>query len=512
MAGRDLLADDFGSTAGRDLLADDGPAKATTREVPMFDPATGAATGFTEQAPLGPSKQAVEFERRSGPAGYAKEFGKGFGSAIAGMPAELTANLPSNLVPILGLVPRAAGFVLNKTGQVSDEDYKVRGERLDKALEEGRKKLRVGYGVPEAEKFFFGKAKPGSIEAGMRGAGEAAGSLLGPSEVLSIARGVSKIPSALRRGKEITEGTMPTRAVEKSVGKATTPSEIGKDIDQTIGDRLRQYIDTRREQFEGVKNTYLNAGRQKEATILNDYKNELGAFYAKNSDRLSKDEIALMERLLKRTEARPVELASKEAGTVLPGFEALEKERRFLSDVAAGLKVEGAEAINAMFAKDMSNLLEGVISRSVPKEFKTFNDTYKTLSEPINLYNSRLGQTVVSRADDYLPQVAKLDPAKVPAKFFETQRSVQELKALTADPKLADQFARRHLANELEGVKTAEQLKKYARDNRDWLQEFPALQAEVDRLASSVKGGERLKNVGKLLIGGGAAGKALGLY
>jgi hypothetical protein len=490
MAGRDLLADDFGSTAGRDLLADEGPAKSTTREVPMFDPATGAATGFTEQAPLGPSKQAVEFERRSGPFGYAKEFGKGVGSAIAGMPAELTVNLPSSIEALGRTGLRAAGADVSEKTAIP----------------------RVGYGVPEAEKFFFGKAKPGSIEAGMRGAGEAAGSLLGPSEVLGIARGVSKIPSAFRRGKEVTEGTMPTRAVEKSVGKATTPSEIGKDIDQTIGDRLRQYIDTRRDQFEGVKNTYLNAGRQKEANILNDYKNELGAFYAKNSDRLSKDEIALMERLMKRTEARPVELGSKEAGTVLPGFEALEKERRFLSDVAAGLKVEGAEAINAMFAKDMSNLLEGVISKSVPKEFKTFNDTYKTLSEPINLYNSRLGQTVVARADDYLPQVAKLDPAKVPAKFFETQRSVQELKALTADPKLADQFARRHLANELEGVKTAEQLKKYARDNRDWLQEFPALQAEVDRLASSVKGGERLKNVGKLLIGGGAAGKALGLY
>jgi hypothetical protein len=464
-----------------------GAPKEKTVETPVFDPATGAATGFTEQGPAGPSKKAVEFERRAGPFGYAKEFGKGLAGSVAGMPAELTVNLPSTIESLGRTGLRAAGADVSEKTAIP----------------------RVGYGAPEATDFLFGRAKPGSIESGMRTAGEVAGGLLGPGEVVGLARGVSKIPSVLSRGKEAVESTMPARAIEKSVGKATTPSEVGKDIDQTIGERLRQYVDTRRTQFEAVKDAYINAGRQKEATILNDYKNELNAFYAKNADRLSNDEIALLEKLSKRLEPRPVELGSKEAGTVLPGFDTIEKERRFLSDVASGLKVEGAEAINAMFAKDMSKLLEDVISKNVPKEFKTFNDTYKTLSEPINLYNSRLGQSVVARADEYLPQVAKLDPAKVPAKFFETQRSVQELKALTADPQLAEQFARRHLSNELEGIKTADQLKKFARDNRDWLQEFPALQAEVDRLANSVRSGEKVKNLGKIL--GGAALGAAGL-
>jgi hypothetical protein len=236
MAGRDLLADDFGSTAGRDLLADDGPAPAQTREIPVFDPATGASTGFTEQAPTGPSKKTVEFEKRAGPFGYAKEFSKGVGGAIAGMPAELTVNLPSNLVPIAGLVPKAAGFVLNKTGKISDENYKVRGERLQKKLDEAQKKSRVGYGAPEAEKFFFGSTKPGSVEAGMRASGQAAGALVGPSEVLGIARGISKIPSLLRGGKEFVTGSRSAQELgdalasarargDELIAKATTAAE-----------------------------------------------------------------------------------------------------------------------------------------------------------------------------------------------------------------------------------------------------------------------------------------------
>ena len=214
MAGRDLLADDFSSTAGRDLLADDGPAPAKTREVPMFDPATGAATGFMQEAPAGPSKQAVEFERRSGPFGYTKEFGKGVAGAVAGMPAELTVNLPSSIEDLRRTGLRAAGANVSEKTAIP----------------------RVGYGAPEATDFFFGRAKPGSVEAGMRGAGEAAGSLLGPGEVLGIARGVSKIPSLLRGGKDIVTGTRSAQELadalasarargDELISKATTAAE-----------------------------------------------------------------------------------------------------------------------------------------------------------------------------------------------------------------------------------------------------------------------------------------------
>ena len=192
-----------------------------TREVPMFDPATGAATGFMEQAPIGPSKEAVEFERREGPFGYAKEYGKGALALAAGTPAELTVNLPSNLVPIAGLVPKTAGFVYNKTGAISDEDYKVMGERLQKKLDEAQKSSRVGYGVPEASKYFFDEPTS-NVAAGIRTTGE----------VLGLPTGVSALGRLV--AGPLRAGTKLERLLE-DVGYART--RLGKKGEETLAGR-----------------------------------------------------------------------------------------------------------------------------------------------------------------------------------------------------------------------------------------------------------------------------------
>lgn len=343
--------------------------------------------------------------------------------------------------------------------------------------------------------------------------GRESGMMLGLGPVAEFA-----IPTALKAGETaITAAgkTVPAfkaaSAVEKEVAPSTSVSAVGEKLEQKIGNRLDQLVQARRKEFEGVKDAYFEAGRQAESPILNDYTRSIQEFYAKNADKLSVDERALLKKSLDRLAERPVSLTEREAGTVAPGFDAIEKERRFLDDVAKGLKVEGAEAIPAMFARDLSKMLETSIQRHVPKQFGQFNEVYKTLSEPINRYNTALGQAVTKTADEYLPQVAKIDPAKIPDKFFSSRRSINELRAMTGDEKFVQQVAREHVANDLRDIKKAEQIKSYLQKNYDWLQELPELRNDLERIVDKVKTGEGIKKLGKYgiaaLIGAGAANK-----
>ena len=310
------------------------------------------------------------------------------------------------------------------------------------------------------------------------------------------------VAPTLRAGEKMLQGAgelapifRTGKAVEKELAPATSVSAVGEKLESKIQSRLSQLTDARRKEFEGVKNAYFDAGRKSEAPILDDYTRNIQEFYAKNADRLSVDERNLLKKSLDRLADRPVSLTEREAGTVAPGFDAIEKERRFLDDVSKGLKVEGAEAIPAMFAKDMSKMLEASIQKHVPKEFEQFNTAYKTLSEPINRYNTALGQSVTKRADDYLPEFSKIDPAKIPDKFFSSKRSINELRELTGDEQFVQQAAREHIANELKGMKQAKEIRDYMRKNYDWLQELPGINKTLDTIADRVGGGDTIKNV-----------------
>jgi hypothetical protein len=443
------------------------PSTKAPTEEPSFDP-MGMPTGAM-QPRQAPSRQALEFERREGPLGYAKEYGKGAMAQIAGLPAELTVNLPSNLQSLGTLAARKAGVPDLGIPEVP----------------------RAGYGVPEASKYLFGEPK-GEVATGIRTAGEVLG-LPGVPKMGRVAgpfEASTKLPSS-----PVFQGA---KALEREIAPATSYSGVGKKLEEKISDRLKQLVQTRREDFEGAKNAYFEAGRKDEASILNDYKTELEKYWAEKGRGFSKDE----EKLIRNSDARladvPLSMSGKIAGTAPRNFDAIEKERRLLNDIAGGLKVEGYEAIPATFAKDLSEKLENTIKKYAPKEFEQFNQVYKTLSEPIDRYNTVLGQSVTKRAGEYLPDVSKIDPADIPDKFFKTQRSVNELKALTGDEGFVQQVAREHVANDLRNVSDAKDIRSYITKNYEWLQEMPELRAQLENVAARVKSGESVKTALKI--------------
>lgn len=181
-----------------------GLKSASAKQEPSYDP-MGGFTGFTQAALTGPSKEVREFERREGPFGYAKEFGKGgIASAVGALP-ELTINLPSSLEALGRAGLRKAGVDVGAETAIP----------------------RAGYGVPEASKYLFGEPK-GPVATGMRTAGEVLGIPGIPTGVSAIGKVASTVARPFKYGAELvttTRGKQAREAAEALRGEARTLAE-----------------------------------------------------------------------------------------------------------------------------------------------------------------------------------------------------------------------------------------------------------------------------------------------
>ena len=308
---------------------------------------------------------------------------------------------------------------------------------------------------------------------------------------------------------DLVKGLKPRTLIE-GVGKPSTISDVGENITRKVGGNLDKLVKERQPQARKMFDEYLAKGKASEGQILDDYKKGLASYYAEGvtGGKLSPEQASAIQKAADRISGRVAELGKTEGDKIAPGIEALEKERRFWQSVAEGYEVKGAEAIPAAAAKDIAELLTNTIRKYAPKEFDAAMKGYTELSAPINKFNTALGKRTTSKADDFLPEVAKTDPAMVPQAFFKSRRSVQELKELSGDEKFAEEAARSHVANDLSRATTRKKLDKYLQKNRDWLQEFPALQKQLMDATKTIGRGEGAKKTAKygaLALGAGGA-------
>lgn len=429
--------------------------------VPEAGPRAGFARRAAEAIGQGPIEQEAKVPR---------EVSEQYKQLFKGLPIGAASSLATGFgIPALGESLVRAGA--RKAGaDVSTETFLPTPER--------------------AGTYIFGKPKS-EYEAAARYVGE----LATPVKVGKATLAEEVVAPA---AKESAFVLRPEKQLEKVMKPATSVSEVGQKLEAKLSDRLEKLIETRSKDFETVKDAYLDAGRAKEGQIRSDYMNALSEYYAKNGSKLTDDERVLMEKLFNRMAPRAAELGAKEGAQIEKGFEAIEKERRYLDDVASGfVKPQGAEAIRAEFAREMSNLLEGVIKTRIPEQFNLFNKTYTELSAPINRYNTAIGQAVTKKAGEYLPEVSKIDPSKIPSKFFDSRRSVNELRALAGDEKFVQDVAREHIATDLRNVKDAKEIRDYVSKNYDWLQELPQIRQELESLAKGTARGELAKTLAK---------------
>ena len=352
---------------------------------------------------------------------------------------------------------------------------------------------------------------PGKHEAtapgqeGMIEAGELAPAIAGGAGL--VKRGVEGGVKALGKVgdfvSDLGRGLKPRTLLEGGLGKPSTISHVGEGIQKKVEENLGRLSKERAPKAKKLFDAYLAKGRENEGAILEDYKKSLAGYYAEgvSSGKLSPEEAKAIHHAADRISGRVAEMGGAGGEKVAPGIGALEKERRFWNDVASGYDVKGAEAIPATAAEDIAKLLEKAIKKYAPAEYDAAMKGYQELSAPINKFNTALGKRAVAKADGFLPEMAKTDPALVPKAFFKTRRSVQELKDLTGDPKFAEEAAKSHVANDLARATTRAEVEKYMTKNADWLQEFPGLKKQLSDAAKTIGKGESAKTAGKVGLG-----------
>lgn len=176
-----------------------------------------------------------------------------------------------------------------------------------------------------------------------------------------------------------------------------------------------------------------------------------------------------------------------EEGIAMPaqiGFDAIDTVRRRLGE-AFKSEMSDYGAIGQSYARDLYKDLSKAMGKySEPK--KKLIENYENLSRELDVFGTKRAQkaTAVERFDDTRFQA---DAASLPTEYFKTRDSVRDLVALTGgDKKFVEQQAASYVARQLEGVRTPDAAATFERNNRDWLQEFPALEGSVKRYIDSL--------------------------
>jgi len=304
---------------------------------------------------------------------------------------------------------------------------------------------------------------------------------------------------ALRETGDVLQATVAPSSRVSRVARPTTVSEVGTNIETNIMENLNKLTEGRRAEYQPIFSRFMREGEQQADNIVRNYVDEIEALKQTYSDRMSPQIQSMFDRSI-------AELTTGRTGR--PGIEAIDLERRRLAEMAASLPQQGVGAAERQFANALRDQLTTIIDELVPSS-KQARALYQELSAPINRYATRLGQAVTQRAGEFLPDIPRADVADLPGRFFRSRSSINELRDLTGNEQLVLDLARRHVGNEIEGMRSAKELRDYLRTNRDWLNEVPELKGQLERAASNLATGGGLRALTALGFTGGAGA---GLY
>jgi hypothetical protein len=315
-----------------------------------------------------------------------------------------------------------------------------------------------------------------------------------PLPAAKVAKGAYETAAALS----------PKLAISRVLGSDKTVSEVGESISTKLYDRLTKLIDARRAEAKPIFQKYFDSAKPFEDQMRNDYTQAMSRFQTMFKNDLSKEEANIIADSVSRLSGEK-------------GIGALEKERRRLFEIADGV-YEGYGAIAKQRAGQMANFLQETIEKTLQRETgsnpaRAAFDFYSEASKPINDFARATGGKVTARAGEFLPDVPKVSEAKLPPAFFESARSVEDLKTLSGDPNFVTEKAREYIASQFaeSRLKTADQVDAFMAKNRDWLKGLPEVTKDLETLKSRLGRAEVTKTVGKVgALGGATLGGTLG--
>jgi len=148
-----------------------------------------------------------------------------------------------------------------------------------------------------------------------------------------------------------------------------------------------------------------------------------------------------------------------------PTFEGVEIMRRRIGDAAFNVPEEGYKAIGQSMAKDIYSKLSDSM-KDYSKGFSKYLDDYKRLSEPIEVYGTKIGKGLTETIDTGGKYYAKTAESIAKDIFSSPEKYKQFVDAVGGNKQIAEAAAQRYFAGILETAKTPEAVETVFRNNR----------------------------------------------
>jgi len=177
-------------------------------------------------------------------------------------------------------------------------------------------------------------------------------------------------------------------------------------------------------------------------------------------------------------------------------FQGLETVRRYLRDRASGLPAEGYDAISQQQAGVVADEVEKIMEQFSPG-FLAYKNAYREASAPINQFKTKLGKAATGKAEGFDIGTYLKDPASLGETAFATRGSVEQLINILGD-KQAESLARGYAADKLRNP-TAQKVKSFLDNSRDWIGAFPKLEEDLKAAVNNIDKAERIGSKGAKL-------------
>jgi len=497
--GKDLLAGEPTSGGGRDLLS---APKAPVYEAPgALEKAKAVGYGFTTGL-MGSGGELEQFL-------YPTE-AKGEGALKGHATLFPTVEESRQMLEKVGIPrPRKEVSGYETAGEIAPAVYG--GGRLiydlGKAGVKGISKL-IGGGKDLAEELKITTAGKTAEEI------EKAGKKATTSE--KRAGVTEKIAEREAKKGETAYGQLPGVTTTTEAGAAKNIPQAEADIGTKIRDTVQGVFDrfkaTRQANAEKNKAAAFNFAKQKELSgakveDTKAYDEVMKEIKGMINDPETKLAVATLDPIknpllaIKRAlDPRYVDEAGIVRGKPV-SFQGMEDLRRFLRDRSYGLPAEGFDAINQQKAGKLADSIEKVMSEFSDGKINTFINQYRKDSEPLRVFQTRVGKALV---DEQLlgkgVNYANVPAQSIPGKVFKSKEDFGALiDALGGNEGLAKDLAKNYYSAQLEG-KTAAQARKFLSDNRSMLKEtgsYDMVGSYVQKLEQAEKRGATALERGK---------------
>lgn len=277
-----------------------------------------------------------------------------------------------------------------------------------------------------------------------------------------------------------------------AIGKAETPTQTGTAIRDAVTPIFEQLKQVRASNAEKLKGDAFSFAATKEAAgqkvkDTQAFKDAMVEMKKMIDTATLSDIKAPLQRIKRALD--PIE----EIDGVIVGkdakFESLEQLRRFLRDRSYGLPAEGFDAIGQQQAGKIADMVEAIQKEFSPG-IETFLTQYRKDSEPLRAFKTKLGEAIVGKEEFDMARFAT-DPAALAGKFFKTETGVKDLvNLLGGDASKAEGIARGYVSDQLKNA-DSKQIQRKIVEWRDWLPQFPRLQAELTQAEQRLAQAER---------------------